>query len=272
MFANYPRSGVFNFSTINLQPEECSAGISNTCACNNWMILKFTVIMLNIIHFVLQCIFYLRYNSFDPQQYQIDCVQEYSFVGNNLTLFLSHPGICFLSVLETGILVIGWLGVILQPGLQCSNSHEINGVAIPTFIYSYGFAAFLTFMEVYKANMSTSTKYLRQWSFGWSIWSLLRVDLFIFYGFTLFLQTFIFPFSLLGYCTNRIRGVDNKSKIKTNNDDRSTIGGDVAMTAVTGVVVKEVLYDHVDDSKTDRSAGAVTGVVAYEEVNMEELL
>ena len=50
----------FNETSVRLGTEECSAGISSTCACTNWVILKFTVVSLNIIHFVLQCYFYLR--------------------------------------------------------------------------------------------------------------------------------------------------------------------------------------------------------------------
>ena len=86
--------------------------------------------------------------------------------------------------------------------------------------------------------MSTSTKHLRQWSIGWCIWSLLRVDLFIFYGFTLFLQTFIFPFSLLGYCTNRIR---KKNVNIENKGTKSVEDGDVALNPMSNAEKKDSL-------------------------------
>ena len=43
---------------------------------------------------------------------------------------------------------------------------------------------------------------------------LFRIDLFIFYGFTLFLQTLVFPFSLIAYIYNK----SNEIKKENNND------------------------------------------------------
>jgi hypothetical protein len=183
------------------------------------MMFQFTVLVLHVVHFVVQCYFYLRYSYFDPQQNQIDCVQQYAFAGENLTLFLSHPSMCFLSALEAVIIVIVWIQLIAQPGGTCSDTDTS---------YSLIYAIFTTMIEVYKANLSTAANNFRSKHYLWSVWSLFRLDLFMFYGLTLFLQTFMFPFSLLGHSVVAIRsGVvsgGTSSKHKEGENGKNEIG------------------------------------------------
>jgi hypothetical protein len=80
----------------------------------------------------------------------------------------------------------------VKPGVYCSGTFHYDS-------FDLYFAIFITVVEVYKANMSTCGKLLNRREFWWALWSLVRIDLFIFYGFTLFLQTFFFPFSFVGY-------------------------------------------------------------------------
>ena len=86
----------------------CTIGLPNYCLCNNWFTFEFSVILLHLIHFIIQCYFFIRYQYFDPQQNQIMCVQSYMFAGDNLLLFLTNPAICFLSTLEAIVLSISW--------------------------------------------------------------------------------------------------------------------------------------------------------------------
>jgi len=147
----------------------------------------------------------IRYNNFDPQQNQIDCVQSYTFVGENITLFLTHPAICFLSVLESGVLAVSWIAVVMNLGLTCAPTVE-NAPTDEGVGSSLLFALFMTLIEVYKANMTVATNALRERQYFWAAFSLIRVDLFVFYGSTLFLQTFLFPFSIVGYVATLVHG------------------------------------------------------------------
>jgi hypothetical protein len=117
------------------------------------------------------------------------CVQEYSFAGENLKLFLIHPSICFLSLLEAAAIVIVWVQVFFNPGV-----HETS--IADSFDFILEFAIFTTLIEVYKANLSIAGANLSQKKYTWALWSLFRGDLFIFFGCTLFFQSFIFPFAL----------------------------------------------------------------------------
>jgi hypothetical protein len=171
-------------------PWECQLELSGQCLCNNWFTFQFSVILLHVVHYVVQCYFYVRYNYFDPQQNQINCVETYTFAGQNLALFLTQPSMCLLSVVEAISIVIVWIEVIFNPGASCSYD-SLNS-------FHLEFAVFVTFMEVYKANLSTGGKYWNQQEYWWAFWSMLRIDLFVFYGFTLFLQAFFFPFSIVG--------------------------------------------------------------------------
>jgi hypothetical protein len=168
----------------------CTVQVTGQCICDSWLTFQFTVLLLHIAHFLVQSYFYLRYDYFDPQQNQIDCVQSYTFAGKNLALFLSHPTICLLSTMEAAGLVLVWIEVIATPGASC-----LGNIAA----FDLLFASVITFSEFYKANACTFLVLFRQQNYLWAIWSLFRFDLFIFYGYTLFLQTFVFPFSSLNY-------------------------------------------------------------------------
>jgi photosystem II stability/assembly factor-like uncharacterized protein len=178
-----------------LPPESwtCQVEISGECICSNWFTFQFTIIFLHVIHYVVQCYFYIRYNYFDPQQNQINCVETYTFAGENLTLFLTKPSLCLLSTIEAICIVIVWAEVILRPGGYCNQNNSALS------LFDLQFAIFITFIEIYKANLSTCGKCCSKREYWWALWSLVRIDLFVFYGFTLFLQSFFFPFSLLGY-------------------------------------------------------------------------
>jgi hypothetical protein len=170
--------------------------VDHMCFCENWLMTDLTAILLNTVHFILQCYYLLHYNNFDPQQNQIDCVQSYTFVGENITLFLTHPAICFLSVLECAVLYVSWNAVILELGVVCGS--EVAGDNIGS---SFLFAMLMTILEVYKANMTVAFNEIKDRSYLWAVFSMFRVDIFIFFGATLFLQTCLFPFSIIGYFT-----------------------------------------------------------------------
>jgi hypothetical protein len=192
-------------------PWECSLELSGECICGNWVAFQFTVMMLHVIHYVVQCYFYVRYNYFDPQQNQINCVETYTFAGDNLTLFLTKPSMCLLSAIEAASIVIVWTEVAFNPGGSCTYES--------TNTFHLEFAVFVTFIEVYKANLSTYGKYWNRQEYWTALWSLFRIDLFIFYGFTLFLQTFFFPFSVLGAgASRRNKGTYYKVSEQDNND------------------------------------------------------
>jgi hypothetical protein len=188
----YPADTSLYIPPLPPTPWTCTATLPNACVCNDWLIFQFSIIVLHALHYVVQCYFYIRYNYFDPQQNQINCVETYTFAGSNLTLFLTQPAMCLLSVIETACIVIVWIGAISVPGVYCSGD-------VPIAKLDVYFAFFITVAEVYKANMSTCAKLVKRREFKWALWSLVRPDLFIFYGFTLFLQTFFFPFSVAGY-------------------------------------------------------------------------
>jgi hypothetical protein len=192
-----------NYPPLPPTPWECTVSYSGECLCNNWVVFQLMIIILHVIHYGVQCYFYIRYNYFDPQQNQINCVETYAFAGQNLMLFLTHPSMCFLSVLEAAAIVIVWVDVFLPPNAYCRGEYTINVSKLP-------FAGFITFMEVYKANVSTCLKLFKAGEYWWSVWSLVRIDLFVFYGFTLFLQTFFFPFSVVGHSVNAYRLLNSK--------------------------------------------------------------
>ena len=172
----------------------CSDGVSNQCFCGNWMSIQMATILINFAHFFVQCYFYVVYEDFDPQLSQIKCVQSYSFTGNNFLVFLHRPAICMLSLLEAGVLITSYVGALAHPGLQNSGSAHSNAIY---------FAAFSTFLEVYKANIALAMEYkdsTMENKYAWCIVALLRVDLFVFYGFTLLFQTLLFPMALFNHC------------------------------------------------------------------------
>jgi hypothetical protein len=189
---SYPPDNSLYVPPLPPTPWTCTASLPNACVCNDWMTFQFSIIILHVLHYIVQCYFYMRYNYFDPQQNQINCVETYTFAGKNLTLFLTQPSMCLLSVLEAASIVIVWVELIVKPGVYCSGTFHYDS-------FDLYFAIFITVVEVYKANMSTCGKLLNRREFWWALWSLVRIDLFIFYGFTLFLQTFFFPFSFVGY-------------------------------------------------------------------------
>jgi len=170
--------------------------VHKECFCDNWVMTDFLAIFFNTIHFTLQCFYLIHYNNFDPQQNQIDCVQSYTFVGENITLFLTHPAITLLSVLEAAVLIVSWTAVVMKLGIVCSADNGADRGSLSSAVL---FALFMTVLEVYKANMTVASNAWKERKYGWAIFSLLRVDLFVFYGTTLFLQTFLFPSAILGY-------------------------------------------------------------------------
>jgi photosystem II stability/assembly factor-like uncharacterized protein len=196
----YPEITVPGAPPLPPTPWECTVQISGECTCNHWMVFQFIVIVLHVIHYMIQCYFYIRYNYFDPQQNQINCVETYTFAGENLTLFLTQPSICLLSMIEAICIVLVWIEVMLPFGGYCP-SWSASSVSLTSF--DVQFAVFITFVEVYKANLSTFGKLCNRREYWWALWSLFRIDLFVFYGFTLFLQTFFFPFSLVGYTVSK---------------------------------------------------------------------
>jgi hypothetical protein len=204
---------VGSFKCYYLPPDgSMFVGVSSECLCNNWLTFQFTVMALHTIHFVAQCYYYLRFNHFNPQQHQIECVQQYSFAGENLKLFLTHPSICFLSLLEAAAIIVVWVQVILNPGLQTDDNYG-------DFMFIVEFAIFTTIIEVYKANLSVAWANLSQRKYAWALWSLFRVDLFVFFACTLFFQSFIFPFALGIYliqsCTTLNTDLDSSNEEET---------------------------------------------------------
>jgi hypothetical protein len=223
---NYPPITVPYTPPLPPVPWQCTSEISGECICSNWFTFQFTVILLHVIHYFVQCYFYIRYNYFDPQQNQINCVETYTFAGNNLTLFLTQPSMCFLSAIEAVCIVIVWLEVILNPGANCYGG-SLN-------LYHIQFAVFITFTEVFKANLSTCGKLWKQNAYWWAVWSLIRIDLFVFYGFTLFLQTFFFPFSCVGYFVTHYKKYDLMKVLYASSNDGSgsIVGIDASLTEV----------------------------------------
>jgi len=198
---------------------------TTSCFCDNWVMTDCLAMVFNTVHFVLQCYYLIHYNNFDPQQSQIDCVQSYTFVGENITLFLTHPAICFLSVLEAAVLVVAWLAVVFSLGAVCpagSGEHaDVSNISS-----GLTFALLMTIIEIYKANMTVATNAWRERRYVWAACALLRVDLFVFYGSTLFLQTFLFPFSLMGYATNRMRRLAAGAGAGASSDNKSDCDND----------------------------------------------
>jgi hypothetical protein len=195
--AMYPTSRIHSCS-----PSEGLSAVHNACFCDNWLMSDMLVILFNTLHFVLQCYYLIRYNNFDPQQNQIDCVQSYTFVGDNILLFLTHPAISLLSVLEAAVLVVSWNSVVQQLGVVCS-SPDPDSTSSDDHTSAVLFALFMTLIEVYKANMTVATNALKEKRYGWAAFCLLRMDLFVFYASTLFLQMFLFPFSIVGYIVSK---------------------------------------------------------------------
>jgi hypothetical protein len=183
-------------------PYSVSASLSSQCICNNWMVFEFIVMAFHAIHFIMQCYYYIRFDHFNPQQHQILCVQQYQFVGENLKLFLTHPAICFLALLEAGAILIVWIQVLYQPGLFSYSNFAFYPGSVDGFsfnLFALEFALVTTVVEVYKANLSVCWTKLLQREYGLAIWSLLRLDLFVFFGFTLLFQSFIFVYALGAY-------------------------------------------------------------------------
>jgi hypothetical protein len=239
----YPSQPESNCPPLPPTAWECTVQVSGECLCNNWFIFQFTVILLHAVHYVVQCYFYIRYDYFDPQQNQINCVETYTFAGENLTLFLTHPSMCFLSILEAACITIVWADVMLASNAYCIG--DVNGAnwdRLP-------FAMFITFIEVYKANMSTCLKLVKQYEYWWAFWSLIRLDLFVFYGFTLFLQTFFFPFSLVGYSMIAQKGRRNYVSVPADDGD-DLKGGCEDNGAVVGYIpsLEEELLTKRDSS------------------------
>jgi len=217
----FPRPALYGGTSRN---NNCDYS-TTSCFCENWLMTDLLVMLFNTLHFVLQCYYLIRFNNFDPQQNQIDCVQSYTFVGENITLFLTHPAICFLSVLESAVLIVSWTAVAFQLGVVCgANSNTKGHIDLQSDNMSSGltFALVMTLLEVYKANMTVATNAWRERRYVWAAFSLLRVDLFVFYGSTLFLQTFLFPFSLMGYASKKMRRL-TAGKDTTGKDDTITL-------------------------------------------------
>lgn len=172
----------------------CTASITAGGLCDNWMILKFSVIAMNVLHFAIQCAYYFKYENFDPQQNQIQIIQRYLFTGENLTHFLLHPAMCLISVLEAGSVMVAWLGVFFPPGIYCDIGQKSD-----TVYNAVVFAVMITAFEVYKANISSALRFFGEKKYSAMMLSFFRLDLFVFFGLTLFLQVFLFPFALYSH-------------------------------------------------------------------------
>jgi hypothetical protein len=115
-------------------------------------------------------------------------------------------------------------------------SWSASSVSLTSF--DVQFAVFITFVEVYKANLSTFGKLCNRREYWWALWSLFRIDLFVFYGFTLFLQTFFFPFSLVGYTESKYVRLAHDEEETDRLDDalldkNSAVGSIETMTSLS---------------------------------------
>lgn len=185
----------------------CTASITAGGLCDNWMILKFSVIAMNVLHFAIQCAYYFKYENFDPQQNQIQIIQRYLFTGENLTHFLLHPAMCLISVLEAGSVMVAWLGVFFPPGIYCDIGQKSD-----TVYNAVVFAVMITAFEVYKANISSALRCFGEKKYSAMMLSFFRLDLFVFFGLTLFLQVFLFPLSLYSHILGKWNEKRKKSK------------------------------------------------------------
>ena len=106
------------------------------CLCENWLLFEFSVMVCNLSHLAVQMWYFVHFNNFDPQQNQIDCVQSYTFFGDNLLLFLTSPAVCFIALVESLVLSFSWAAVIIGPGLRCAG--DVN--------FSLQYSQFLFFL------------------------------------------------------------------------------------------------------------------------------
>jgi hypothetical protein len=171
----------------------CTVEVAGNCTCTNWWIFQFLVILGHLVHFGIQCWFYVHYDHFDPQQHQILCVEQYALVGDNVTWLFTYPAMGWLAVVEFGILVLVWVEVFTHNGSYCVHpgSYELNA-SNSALVW----AVLNTFVEIYKANVSIATRAREQGQWVRMGAALVRVDLFVFYASTLVFQTLLFPISV----------------------------------------------------------------------------
>jgi hypothetical protein len=94
-------------------------------------------------------------------------------------------------------------------------------------------------MEVYKANMTVASNCLRKKDYRGTLISLFRIDLFVFYGGTLFLQTFLFPFSLAGWVATKIKGDDGEEGVGNDKD----VGGQLGSNGLSDALLQRSSFN-----------------------------
>ena len=106
--------------------------------------------------------------------------------------------------------------------------------------------------------MTVATRHFKEGSYGWLIFSLLRVDLFVFYGSTLFLQTCLFPLSVGGYIATLWFPIKNKNSNNNNNNITDNTVDKTGNDINTGTYVDRLTVNSATDMEKVRSRSTLT--------------
>jgi len=191
--------------------------------------------LLHVLHFVVQCGWYLLLSGFDPLRYQYDAMVRYwegDLCWRELVECLrqERPWSNVLAVVELAMMVYVWMS-LLYPPVRCD-------LFVPTsFLY---YPLMLTLLDCSKLNVYRA---MRWWESVWrsqgeetgrrvGVWGrlcgtvegvayLLSVDVMVWYLGMLWVQAALWTMHALGVCDPRNMQADRTST--TGMDERPTI-------------------------------------------------
>lgn len=156
--------------------------VPNSCMCIGWVVGDLILIVLNLLHFFIQLIFFFTFGDFNPQQKMFDLVNSkyYGFCESHAVEVLFCPTNCILPILESAVFFLAVVKAVL--GQHTEDKGDCNAASDGNSLGIILLTAILL-SESYKANFDRAIKALKQSENSyfvrlcWALEALLRVDI-----------------------------------------------------------------------------------------------
>ena len=184
---------------------DCYGYVDRNCLCDFWSSTTLVVICLNIIHFMVQLVYFYSGYNFNPQMISFH-ISAYG-TTKDVFMLLILPRNCLLSFIEISTIIFAWLPLVygssdLKNSITCDDNGLRSQTALITTYYQpilYGIL--ITLMESYKANIQCVIDFniyndiLIDKLIGLTY--LLRLDIALYFGSMQLVQSIVFALSLL---------------------------------------------------------------------------
>lgn len=133
----------------------CTATLTGSCSCTYWKIFVMGPMLLHVLHFVVQCGWYMLLSGFDPLQHRYEAMTRYweresSWKELIASLQSKYPWSNALAVLELIMMTYVWMSLLFPP-VRCD-------LFVPTsFLY---YPLMLTLLDCCKLNAYRAMRWL----------------------------------------------------------------------------------------------------------------